>query len=54
MWENLGITKKGRCIRITLQTIISLILLLTTTVLILYVKVKETELKSDRITCAID
>ena len=54
MWENLGITRKARCFRITIASFISLLLLLTTTLLILYVKVWETELKSDKITCASD
>lgn len=53
MWENLGVTKSGRCVRFSFQTLISLILLLITTGLILFVKVKETELKEDKVTCAV-
>lgn len=45
MWENLGVTKKGRCIRIIFISIISLALLLATTILIVYVKWWETGLK---------
>ena len=53
-WENLGLTKGARCFRITFATIISILLLLATTLLILYVKVQETELKQDAISCATD
>ena len=44
----------ARCCRITFATIISIVLLLATTLLILYVKVQETELKSDAVSCAKD
>ena len=39
-WENLGLTRKARCCRITFLTIISIILLILTTLGILYAKVQ--------------
>ena len=42
---------KNRCIRHTGAALISLILLLATTLLILYVKVFETDLKQDDVIC---
>ena len=53
IWENLGFTRKARCCRTTVASIISLLLLFATTLLILFVKVKETELKKDRVSCAL-
>ena len=51
IWENLGLSLKNRCIRTTGAALISLILLLATTLLILYVKVFETDLKQDDVIC---
>lgn len=38
-WENLGLSAKARCFRITFLTIVALILLLATTLGILWAKV---------------
>ena len=51
-WENLGLSKQARCCRITFASIIALVLLLATTLFILYAKVKENELKLDKIVCS--
>lgn len=50
-WENLGLSMKARCVRITLLTIVSLILLIVTTIGILFAKVKENEFKNETIVC---
>ena len=51
LWENLGVTKKQRCFRIFLSSLLAIMLLLATTVLILYVKIKENELNTSRVKC---
>jgi len=51
IWENLGISKKQRCCRIVCSTFIAFLLLLATTLLILYVKIQEIDLKEDVISC---
>ena len=51
IWENLGLSMKNRCLRTTGTALISLLLLLATTLLILYVKVFETDLKQDDVIC---
>ena len=51
IWENLGVTRKQRCFRILLSSLLAIVLLLSTTFLILYVKIQENELKMDQIRC---
>ena len=50
-WENLGLSRKARCFRISLLSVISLLLLFLTTLGILYAKVKEQELTKGTIVC---
>ena len=51
-WENLGLSAKARCFRISLLTVISFILLILTTLGILYAKVKENEMTKEKIVCS--
>lgn len=53
-WENLGLSRKARCVRITCLSFVAIILLVATTLAILYAKVKESEMKQDNITCSAD
>lgn len=53
-WENLGLSRKARCCRITFATIVALILLFLTTIAILYAKVQENALTKDAISCGKD
>lgn len=53
-WENLGLSRKARCCRISFATLIALILLFMTTVAILYAKVQENALTKAAISCAAD
>lgn len=39
LWENLGITSFKRCLRISISTLVAIVLLIITTLLILYVKI---------------
>ena len=53
-WENLGLSAKARCVRISFLTIVSILLLILTTFGILYAKVQENELKQDAVVCTVD
>ena len=53
-WENLGLSRNARCFRISILTLISLVLLFATTLGILYAKVKENELAKDKVVCNPD
>jgi len=51
LWENLGISQKERCLRITLKGIISAILVLATTLFILYAKIYESNVNENQVIC---
>ena len=53
-WENLGLSAKARCFRISFLTLVALILLMATTLGILWAKVKENEMSSDKVVCNPD
>jgi len=51
LWENLGVSRKNRCLRILGRIIISIILVIATTTFILYVKIYEDDLKPAKVDC---
>mmetsp|Transcript_24508 Transcript_24508/g.30560 ORF Transcript_24508/g.30560 Transcript_24508/m.30560 type:complete len:149 (+) Transcript_24508:2087-2533(+) len=53
-WENLGLSAKARCLRISILTVISIILLLATTFGIVYAKVQENEISKEKVVCNPD
>ena len=53
-WENIGLSMTERCWRITVVSFLSLIFLILTTSLILWIKVTGTNLSKESLDCDYD